>query len=210
MGYRLLGESLRRQRGHWGSHVPSMARCRLDGGFRSGQGVGRLKQKTRVTITTSKGTPASFTTNQIVLQMYVGGSYVFLQEIFPFEKTWGPKVAAVNLTMARAVSLLAAPEQVSPADHSGFSHYPRATTLVWNPVNGAASYTVEVDCMHCCESNQWCSEVGESWKVVTNLTETTYRFDFVGAQAGRWRVWAVGSNGVAGPKSGWWVFSYSK
>jgi hypothetical protein len=108
------------------------------------------------------------------------------------------------------VSQLAAPDQVSPADSSGFSHFPRTTTLVWQEVEGAVSYTVEIDCMHCCESGQWCTEVGDAWKVVRGLTDTTFRFDFAGAQPGRWRVWAVGSNGQAGAKSGWWGFSFAK
>lgn len=192
-----------------GARMASNGEVSPFGAYRPGQATVGSQQTARVRISTTNQAPASFATNQIVLQMYVAGSYVFLEEIFPYEKTWG-KVMSTNLTVARMVPLLAAPVQVSPADASGFSHHPRTTTLVWNPVAGAASYTVEVDCMHCCESGRWCSEVGESWKVVTGLTETTYRFDFVGAQPGRWRVWAVGSNGQAGPKSGWWGFSFAR
>ena len=201
--------------GVFGDNVAIGARMASDGAvspfgaYRPGQASVGSQQTARVTITTTNQAPASFTTDQIVLQMYVGGGFVFLEEFFPYEKTWGA-VKPMNLNVARMAPRLAAPDQVSPPDASGFSHHPRTTTLVWGPVPGAASYTVEIDCMHCCESGRWCSEVGNSWKVVTGLAETTYRFDFVGAQPGRWRVWAVGSNGEAGPKSGWWGFSFAR
>jgi len=110
----------------------------------------------------------------------------------------------------QAVPLLTAPAQISPPHGSVFNHYPRTTTLRWSPVNGAASYTVEVDCYSCCQANKWCADVGQAWKVVPNVTATSYTFDFVGAQPGRWRVWAVGSGGAQGPKSGWWEFRYTK
>jgi hypothetical protein len=105
---------------------------------------------------------------------------------------------------------LPAPVQVSPGSGSVFSQYPRTTTLRWKPVDGATSYTVEVDCFSCCQSNAWCTDVGETWKVVPGITETSYTFDFVGAQPGRWRVWAVSSSGTEGFKSGWWEFKYTR
>jgi hypothetical protein len=104
---------------------------------------------------------------------------------------------------------LATPVQTSPANGSVFGHYPRTTTLKWNAVAGAASYTVEVDCLGCCGS-QWCSDLGQQWKVVPNITTNYYIFDFVGAQPGRWRVWAVGSGGQQSAKSGWWEFKYTQ
>ncbi len=112
-------------------------------------------------------------------------------------------------TFAR-VPALAAPKQKSPANGSTFGHFPRTTKLDWDPVPGAAKYTVEIDCFHCCTKDKWCTEVGKQWKVVPNLTATEYTFDFVGAQPGRWRVWAVGPAGEIGPKSGWWEFKYTK
>ena len=105
---------------------------------------------------------------------------------------------------------LAAPTQLSPPNGSVFSHYPRQTTLKWSAVSGAKSYTVEIDCYHCCQPNKWCADVGQAWKVVPNLTATSYSFQFVGAQPGRWRVWAVDSNGKESPKTGWWEFRYTK
>jgi hypothetical protein len=163
----------------------------------------------RVTLRTDKNPPASFTTDQLVLAMYIGGSYVFLEEVFPFEKTW-TKMAQMTLAAPLARIGLAAPAQVSPPDGSEFGHYPRATTLTWEPVTGAASYTVEIDCHSCCVSGSWCTDHGEVFRIVEDISETTYRFDFVGAQPGRWRVWAVGSDGRSGSKSGWWEFSYSR
>ncbi len=105
---------------------------------------------------------------------------------------------------------LVAPAQLSPANGSVFSNYPRTTSPKWSAVTGATSYTVEIDCYHCCQNNQWCTDVGQTWDIVPNVATTSYTFDFVGAQPGRWRVWAVDSNGQAGPKSGWWYFSYTR
>jgi hypothetical protein len=110
---------------------------------------------------------------------------------------------------AEAVEL-SSPKQISPANGAVFSHYPRKTTLKWHAVSGAKSYTVEIDCFHCCTSNKWCTEVGRTWKVAKNLTRISYTFNFIGAQPGRWRVWAVGDDGQEGPKSEWWEFQYTR
>lgn len=88
-------------------------------------------------------------------------------------------------------------------------YIPRTTVARWDAVPGAASYTVEIDCFHCCGPDQWCTEVGSKWKIVPDLKETTYSFDWVGAQPGRWRVHAVDAGGRKGPKSGWTDFDYS-
>jgi len=106
-------------------------------------------------------------------------------------------------------STLEVPQQVSPADGSVFNNYPRTTTLEWTSVSNAASYTVELDCYHCCEANKWCSDVGKTWIIVPNLQTTSYTFQFVGAQPGRWRVWAVDASGREGAKSPWREFRYT-
>lgn len=103
---------------------------------------------------------------------------------------------------------LSAPVQISPKNGTVYDIYPRQTILQWNPVPGATSYTVEIDCFHCCQANKWCADVGRTFSVVPNLTTTNYTFNFVGAQPGRWRVWAVYASGKEGPKSDWWGFSY--
>jgi hypothetical protein len=112
--------------------------------------------------------------------------------------------------MRTVVPRLRAPQMVSPANGTSFSNYPRRTTLAWRAVPGAASYTVEVDCYQCCQTNKWCTDVGQTWKEAPGLTSTSYSFDFVGAQPGRWRVWAVDTQGRPGPKSEWWEFRYTR
>lgn len=102
------------------------------------------------------------------------------------------------------------PVQISPTDGTVFDHYPRRTTLAWRSVDGATSYTAEVDCYQCCQSNQWCADVGQIWLLVPGLPATSYTFDFVGAQPGRWRVWAVDSGGQESPKTNWWEFHYRR
>jgi hypothetical protein len=102
------------------------------------------------------------------------------------------------------------PRLLYPSDGESFSHFPRHTVLVWERVQEATSYSLEIDCYHCCEVKKWCSEVGRQWRVVTGLDTTFYAFGFVGAQPGRWRVWAIASNGEAGPKSVWRQFRYTK
>ena len=108
------------------------------------------------------------------------------------------------------ISMLSAPIQVSPKKGTVFNHYPRKTKLTWRPVRGARSYTVEIDCYQCCQKNKWCTDVGRTWKVESNLRTTSFTFDFVGAQPGRWRVWAVDAGGKEGYKSGWWEFRYTR
>jgi hypothetical protein len=111
---------------------------------------------------------------------------------------------------AATSALLPAPTQLGPANGISFDRFPRTTTLTWRPVSSAVSYGVEIDCMGCCEGGRWCADLGKQWKVETGINSTRYVFDFVGAQPGRWRVWAVSANGQAGNRSGWWEFRYTK
>jgi hypothetical protein len=105
--------------------------------------------------------------------------------------------------------LFPAPKQLAPPNGATFSNYPRTTTLQWSPVARAASYSIELDCFQCCAANQWCTAVGKIWQIVTGITTTTYVFNWVGAQPGRWRVWAVGPKGGKGRKSPWSEFVYT-
>jgi tetratricopeptide (TPR) repeat protein len=104
-------------------------------------------------------------------------------------------------------SKLAAPRLLSPADRAVFDHFPRETTLVWSEVPGAAGYVAEWDYM---DGDAWHSERSgmPGAAVAINLPVAT--FQFVGAQQGRWRVWAVDGAGNAGPKSEWREFRYTK
>jgi beta-lactam-binding protein with PASTA domain len=109
-----------------------------------------------------------------------------------------------------AAAGLAAPQQISPADGAVFDTFPRQTTVQWAPVPGAANYSVEVDCMHCCATGKWCTDVGKTYQVKDGLKSPSYTFSFVGAQPGRWRVWVVDSSGTAGPKTPWREFRYTR
>lgn len=104
---------------------------------------------------------------------------------------------------------LEAPTQVLPNDNSTFSTYPRKLQVIWNPLPSAASYSVEVDFE--CADNVWCplQSVGGSG-IASGLMGTTYTFEFVGAQRGRWRVWAIGSDGRQGLQSPWRVFTFTR
>lgn len=99
---------------------------------------------------------------------------------------------------------IATPKQKSPMNGAVFSNYPRTTTLTWSPVSGAVNYGVEV---------QYGAPDYTSWSPFsskTDLRTTSYTFDFVGAQPGRWRVWAIDANGQASAKSDWWTFRYTR
>jgi Double zinc ribbon/WD domain, G-beta repeat len=104
---------------------------------------------------------------------------------------------------------LPAPVQLAPSNGATFDIFPRTTTLMWQAVPGAASYGVEVDFTDL--KNGWYSAFkGKPWLVRTGITSNQFVFNFVGAQPGRWRVWAVGANGQAGERSGWWEFRYTR
>jgi len=105
---------------------------------------------------------------------------------------------------------LTAPVQVSPANGTVFNNFPRHTKLDWKPVQGAARYGLEIDCFGCCQAGKWCTDVGGKYINVPSVNATEYTFDFVGAQPGRWRVWAIDAQGHAGPKSPWWEFKYTR
>ena len=58
-------------------------------------------------------------------------------------------------------------------------------------------------------SQTWNSEV-KSFHAVYPASDTVYSFAFVGSQRGRWRVWAVNAQGVAGAKSEWRTFLFTR
>ena len=110
---------------------------------------------------------------------------------------------------------LPAPAQTAPAEGAVFNHFPRRTRLEWAPVEGAVSYAVEVD--YCsgrrkdakgCPDPQPLSKQMKLNAPASGLDATSYEFDFIGAQPGRWRVWAVDAAGREGFKSPWRSFVY--
>lgn len=94
------------------------------------------------------------------------------------------------------------PVTVSPTNGAKLYHFPRTTTLVWRPVVGATYYVVER-----------AFSSGGTWfpypaVTVSGFAASSYTFDFVGDQPGRWRVNACNLSACAG-FSAWKTFSYS-
>jgi Carboxypeptidase regulatory-like domain len=112
-------------------------------------------------------------------------------------------------------SMLEAPLLLSPTNDSEFSHYPRITKLEWSAVPGAASYTVEVEFCASEGADKKECEAPQPLQYRSNppmagIEGTSYEFVFIGAQPGRWRVWAVDAQGKAGAKSAWFKFIYKQ
>ena len=99
-----------------------------------------------------------------------------------------------------------APEPVSPPVGATFSHVPRTTQVTWKPLSGAIGYVIEWDYK---DGSHWWSEA-HSGAMTKLVQDTAFTFEHVGAQAGRWRVWAVLSTGGTSAKSAWQEFSYSR
>ena len=109
-----------------------------------------------------------------------------------------------------ACTALPAPQPILPKTGVTFDHFPRTTELTWTAVPGAASYAVEIDCFHCCELGKWCTDLGKPRLAASALETTSYRFDWVGMNLGRWRVWAVDAEGRQSARSEWRDFYYSR
>ena len=81
----------------------------------------------------------------------------------------------------------------------------------WKPVTGAASYTVEVDCLGC-DGQGWSSARGTPWHVQRGLglRSPIYSASLsrITGAALRWRVWAVDSAGAGGEMSRWCQMSF--
>jgi hypothetical protein len=97
---------------------------------------------------------------------------------------------------------LTTPVLVSPGGGAVFSHYPRITTLAWNPVPGATGYLVERDILR-----------GSEWYPYPDVTVigepySSYTFDFGSQGSGRWRVTAVDGSTFGNSTSEWWQFSF--
>lgn len=114
--------------------------------------------------------------------------------------------AQKNRKMAFGLKL-GVPKQISPANNSHFTHYPRKLTVRWLAVKGANSYDVEIDCLNCRKSRQWDSQNGPAWKTASNVKGTAYSFTFVGDNQGRWRVRA-GKGLSKSNWSTWWHFDF--
>jgi TIR domain len=111
------------------------------------------------------------------------------------------KATATAEPSRNVIQPISAPTLLSPPDGTEFNHYPRTVTLAWEKLPGAKSYKLEIQF----ESHGW-----NAYGQIKNTGATTYTFDFIGAQPGRWRVWGVDAEGKEGPKSEWWVFSFTQ
>ena len=119
------------------------------------------------------------------------------------------KSEARNLMSAPAPATpeLPAPKLLSPEPHVTFSHYPRQTTLVWAELPGAVSYVIEWDYKG---ADAWATEQRGGPGVILRSAQPSVTFNFIGAQDGRWRVWALDAQGREGAKSDWREFTYTK
>ncbi|WP_448545734.1 hypothetical protein [Roseiflexus sp.] len=59
----------------------------------------------------------------------------------------------------------------------------------------------------------WCTDVGRTWRVesvphIDGASFNEFRFSWVGAQPGRWRLSAIGADGREGPRHEWWYFEF--
>jgi hypothetical protein len=105
------------------------------------------------------------------------------------------------------VARLKAPQLRSPWEDRVFDHFPRDTTLEWDPVPGAVGYRVQWDYK---ETDGWASEIHDFRAPSFDTLETSYTFRFVGEQTGRWRVCAFDESGIPGAWSEWRRFRYTR
>lgn len=110
-------------------------------------------------------------------------------------------VAALPVSVPAACPApLAAPALVSPEDGAR-PQLPGAPWLVpldWDPIAGAAGYTVEVDCEHCCAIGFYCGDVGRTYRSEAGIQTTEHTPSLSGANKHRWRVWALNEDGTPG------------
>lgn len=97
---------------------------------------------------------------------------------------------------------LPAPRLLAPDDGASFDTFPRTTNLRWAAVPGAECYLVEVQ-----------YSAPPMWTFLAwlsdEVTDTSFTFDHLGCQPGRWRVTARAKGGATSPASGWRTFVYT-
>ena len=108
--------------------------------------------------------------------------------------------------IAKKNSTFGAPTLLLPENAQTFNIFPRTTRFVWTSVKKAVSYNIEI------QFGNFDQAGNVNWsflrKVIT--VDTTFTYDFVGAQPGRWRVYSINSNKEYSDPSGWFVFTYSR
>jgi hypothetical protein len=133
-------------------------------------------------------------------------------------KTEATKTEATKAEATKA-ALLPAPQPRSPECRSTIPRPPDDRLLLsWTGVDGASTYTVEVDCFGCGGKRDWYSFGGSPWHVRTGLglrspiyssSEVHTALREAGGIAIRWRVWAVGQDAMQGEKSAWCQLAFS-
>jgi hypothetical protein len=109
---------------------------------------------------------------------------------------------------------LACPVPLQPPDGSHFSNYPRTTTIKWQSIPNCSNYEIEVEYQTLDTSTgavMWLPYISKSCYVAKGAYGGSYTFDFVGDQAGRWRVTAIGDGtgaNLSSPPSPWRTFDY--
>ncbi len=113
---------------------------------------------------------------------------------------------------------LPSPQLLSPDAGAVMNNYPRKTTVTWEPVIGAASYTVQIQYAGKIDSEvaEWYDldeyfryYPGANYVPPVRISTTSFTFNYIGAGLGRWRVWALDASGKEGIKSEWRRFRYS-
>jgi hypothetical protein len=115
-----------------------------------------------------------------------------------------PDVGNAAAVAQDSKSDLAGPQPLAPPDGSRFDILPRKTTLRWSGVPDAAAYLVQVQYQDLTSATGWRP------LIFRRVSDTSIDFNFVGAQAGRWRVWGIDQNGLAGAPTAWTKFEYSR
>ncbi len=107
---------------------------------------------------------------------------------------------------------LPAPEIVFPLNDAELYGFPRITRIQWSPVPGAASYSIDIELCEGLRKEKGCFGSVPlqmpTYEPTAGIKDTHYEFEFIGQQPGRYRVWAVDSDGRPGKKTKWLVFYY--
>lgn len=98
---------------------------------------------------------------------------------------------------------LPAPAQIAPSQGARMSGYPREATFTWSQVPGASRYGIEIDYY----DRGWSAEEHRP-DYITSVRDTSFSFQFVGDQAGAWRVWSIDQASRPGKVSEWSLFSF--
>lgn len=134
-----------------------------------------------------------------------------VQVLFRLQRLKGLEESALSEPEKQTGVNLPPPVQTAPDDGVELNYFPRKTKLEWQPVAGAAFYRVEIDyCDGRVRGRKKCFDPQPHHRERNDrdIRDTSFEFNFVGAQPGRWRVWAIDEKGQEGFKSPWRIFFY--